>query len=464
MSHPIEKKPESGEVPIKFFLTPEMMPDAETLAQLQTLAATPGLVHHVSVLPDIHRKHRNLSPTGTVVATQDVIVPRAVDTGICCGLRMIRSEIEVRELTTTVLDELFAELKRTIPVFEHESDILTKQELAELLVQGGAWSQKRYSLSDEEMNCIEDRGTLAADTDEVEMILACLPKQALKKGRRCYGTLGDGNHFLELQEIVEVLDAEKASRLGLARGQALFMLHTGSRSLGSKTMKGYLESWEEDSSFMQAMTRGTPVWSMPVATDIAREYLRAIAAASHFGFANRIAITEKLRAAVRTVLHDQTLALPLLYDCAHVSIKQEDWQGKKLWIHRHGASRALPASQLQQHPLFRHTGQPLPIPGSMGHASYVGVASEGAVATFYSVNHGAGRVLDKPEAMAAFTEQLVTAELESKNIRLYRYGEGNLAEQAPGSFKEVSQVVAAMVALGLAQPVVRLRPVAVLKG
>jgi len=464
MSHPIEKKPESGEVPVKFFLTPEMMPDAETLAQLQALAATPGLVHHVSVLPDIHRKHRNLSPTGTVVATQDVIVPRAVDTGICCGMRMIRSEIEVRELTPAVLDELFAELQRTIPVFEHDPDILTKEELAELLVQGGAWSQKRYGLSDEEMSCIEDRGTMATESAPAEKILACLPKQALKKGRRCYGTLGDGNHFLELQEIVEVLDAEKASRLGLARGQAFFMLHTGSRSLGSKTMKGYLESWEEDSSFMQAMTRGTPIWSMPAEEEIAQEFLLAIAAASNFGFANRIALTERLRAAVRKVLCDDSLPLPLLYDCAHVSIKPEEWRGERLWVHRHGASRALPASQLQQHPLFRHTGQPLPIPGSMGHASYVGVAAEGAVETFYSVNHGAGRVLDKPEAMAAFSEQLVAAELESKNIRLYRYGEGNLAEQAPGSFKEVSQVIAAMVALGLAQPVVRLRPVAVLKG
>ncbi len=464
MAHPITKQPQSGELPIKFFLTPEMMPDAETLAQLQALAATPGLDHYVGVLPDIHRKSRNLSPTGTVVASKSVIVPRAVDTGICCGMRMIRSDIAVRELTPAVLDELFTELRRTIPVFEHDPDILTREELAELLVQGGAWSQKRYGLSEEEMSCIEDRGTMATDTAEAEKILACLPKQALKKGRRCYSTLGDGNHFLELQEIVEVLDAEKARHLGLVPGRALFMLHTGSRSVGSKTMKGYLESWEEDASFMQAMTRGTPIWSMPVETELAQEYLRAIAAASNFGFANRIALTERLRAAVRHVLRDDSLSLPLLYDCAHVSIKPEEWRGERLWVHRHGASRALPASRLGDHALFRHTGQPLPIPGSMGHASYIGVAAEGAVETFYSVNHGAGRVLDKPEAVAAFTEQLVARELETKNIRLYRYGEGNLAEQAPSSFKDVSQVVAAMAALGLAQPVVRLRPVAVLKG
>ncbi|MDZ7266759.1 MAG: RtcB family protein [candidate division KSB1 bacterium] len=464
MPRPIEKQPESGERPIRFFLTPEMLPDAETLAQLQTLAATPGLDHYVAVLPDIHRKSRNLSPTGTVVASKNVLVPRAVDTGICCGMRMIRSNLEVRALTPAVLDELFNELRRTIPVFEHDSDVLTREELADLLVQGGAWSQKRYGLSAEEMSCIEDHGTLATDTTAAEKILACLPRQALKKGRRCYGTLGDGNHFLELQEIVEVLEPETARRLGLAPGQALFMLHTGSRSVGSKTMKGYLESWEEDASFMQAMTRGTPIWSMPAEAEIAQEYLRAIAAASNFGFANRIAITERLRAAVRRVLRDESLALPLLYDCAHVSIKREQWRGEALWVHRHGASRALPASRLSDHPLFRLTGQPLPIPGSMGHASFVGVALEGAGETFYSVNHGAGRVLDKPEAVAAFTEQLVTAELQNKNIRLYRYGEGNLAEQAPASFKDVSQVVAAMTALNLARPVVRLRPVAVLKG
>lgn len=194
------------------------------------------------------------------------------------------------------------------------------------------------------------------------------------------------------------------------------------------------------------------------------KFARAISAASNFGFANRIAITERLRAAVRKTLRDESLPLPLLYDCAHVSIKLESWNGEKLWVHRHGGSRALPPSQMREHPVFSQTGQPVPVPGSMGHASYIGVAGEKTVDTFYSINHGAGRVLDKPEAVAQFTAAQVEKEMRDKNIRLYRYGADNIAEQAPSSFKDITRVIKAMAALSLARPVVRLRPVAVLKG
>jgi len=243
-------------VPIKFFLTPELMPDAETRVQLENLARISGLQHHVAVLPDIHRKSRNLSPTGTVIATKNVLAPRAIDTGICCGMRMIRTDIDVRDLTphrvarrlrqSAVLDELFSELMATIPVLEHEQDVISKTEVAEILVSGGEWSRKKFGLSDEELNCIENRATMPTDTDDAEAILASVPEKILKKARRCFGTLGDGNHFLELQEIVEVIDHDIARLLGLAEGQAMFMLHTGSRSVGSKTMKAYLEELQEN--------------------------------------------------------------------------------------------------------------------------------------------------------------------------------------------------------------------------
>jgi len=461
MPFPLETTPKNGGLPIKFFLTPEMMPDAATVSQLEELANSSGLKYHVAVLPDIHRKSRNISPTGTVVAAKNTIVPRAVDTGICCGMRMIRTDIAARDLTAPSLDTLFDELRRTIPVLEHEQDAISKDEVNDILVHGGKWSQKKFGLSDDEMNCIEDRGTMPTDTTHAETILASMPDKPLKKGRRCFGTLGDGNHFLELQEIVEVIDRGIAKLLGLNEGKALFMLHTGSRSVGSKTMKEYLENLEEQ---IFSTSNASPIWSLPVDSEEGMKFLRAMAAASNFGFANRIAITEKLRAAVRKTLRDESLQMPLLYDCAHVSIKPEQWKGEKLWVHRHGGSRALPPSRMAEHPIFSKTGQPVPIPGSMGHASYIGVADEKTVETFYSVNHGAGRVMDKPEALAHFTGAQVEKEMRDKNIRLYRYGSDNIAEQAPSSFKDISRVINAMSALSLARPVVRLRPVAVLKG
>lgn len=461
MFHPIETNHQNGAVPIKFFLTPELMPDAATVAQLEDLANAAGLAHHVAVLPDVHRKSRNLSPTGTVVAAKNRIVPRAVDTGINCGMRMVRSDIDVRALTSSVLDAIFDELRRTIPVLEHEQNALNEEEIAEILVQGGKWSQKRFGLSDEELNCIENRATMPTDTTDAAAIVASMPEKAIKKGLRTFCTIGDGNHFLELQEIIEVLDHDIAKRLGLSLGKAVFMLHTGSRTLGSRMMKLYLAELEE--KFRPAQN-GAPIWSIPADSEEGIKYARAVSAASNFGFANRIALTEKLRAAMRKTLNDDALQMPLLYDCAHVSIKLEQWNGEKLWVHRHGASSALPPSRFAGHPVFSQTGQPVPIPGSMGHHSFIGVADEKAIDTFCSVNHGAGRVMDKPDALARFTEQQVHSEMESKNIRLYRYGSDNIAEQAPSSFKDISQVIHAMSALSLARPVVRVRPVAVLKG
>lgn len=463
MHHPIEQPALNGGVPIKYFLTPEMMPDAATVAQLHGLAAAEGLSGHVAVLPDIHRKGRNISPTGTAVATANTILPRAVDTGICCGIRMLRTDIDIKEFTPRRLDTLFHELMRRVPVLMHDEDVLTTEDVLEILASGCRWSQKRYGLSDAELDHMEDRGSWKPEISEKQEFLSLMPRKAIKKGRRCYGTLGDGNHFLELQEIVEILDTQKARLLGLEKGHAFLMLHTGSRSVGSKTTKSFLKEWEGRQNGAHR-PNGSPIRGIAADSEEGIAYVQSLIAASNFGFANRTAITEQLRRALRETFVDASLEVALLYDCAHVSIKNERWRGCHVWIHRHGASRALPASCLQDHPVFSQTGQPVPIPGSMGHDSFVGVAGEQVEESFYSVNHGAGRVMDKPEAAAKFSEEQIEREMSARKIRLYRYGSDNIAEQAPSSFKDISAVIEAMQALSLATPVVRLRPVAVLKG
>ena len=452
-----------GGAPIRMFLGGGALPDAETMAQLEHLSAARGVAHHVAVLPDIHRKGENPSPTGTCLATRDTLVPRAVDTGICCGMRVVSTGLEARVFTPAVLDALFGELMATIPVVEHAADVLSDQDVRDILVRGGAWSRERYGLDDDEMSRIEDGGTMPTDTDDPDLIMATIPEKPLRKGkgRRGYGTIGAGNHFLELQEITEVLDEDLARQLGLRLGETVFMLHTGSRGVGSKTMKEHFQQLE---ARWRDPATPSPIWTVPADSEDGRRFARAVSAVSNFGFANRIAITEQLRAAARRTLHDATLRLPLLVDCAHVSIKAERWNGEPLWVHRNGGSRALPPSALAGHPRFASTGQPIPIPGSMGDASYIGVAAEGAVDTYHSVNHGAGRVLDKPQASERFSSADVQREMHEKGIRLYRYGAGDIAEQAPGSFKDISQVVQAMRAHTLAQLVVRMKPLATLKG
>ena len=376
-------------------------------------------------------------------------------------MRVVCTGIEARALPPSVLDALFAELMGTIPVIEHERDVLSEKDVRDILVHGGDWSRRRFGLSELELARIEEGGTMPTDTRDPDAIVAAIPPKPRRLGRRCFGTLGGGNHFLELQEIVELIEPTLAGQLGLARGEVVVMLHTGSRSLGSKTMKTLLAELEPRWSEADG---AQPLWSLPADSEDGRRFARAASAASNFGFANRIAITEALRGAFRRTFADASLELPLLVDCAHVSIKAEEWNGEPLWVHRHGGSCALPPSRLGAHPVFSQTGQPVPIPGSMGDASYIGVAAEGTRDTFYSVNHGAGRVMDKPEALARFTQADVEREMREKSIRLYRYGEGNIAEQAPSSFKDISRVVQAMATLGLARPVVRMRPIATLKG
>jgi tRNA-splicing ligase RtcB len=464
MSEPIEVAPHNGGVPIRLFLTPDLVPDAPTLTQLEQLASAPDLGHYVAVLPDVHRKGRNCSPTGTVVVSRNAIVPRAMDMGINCGMRMLASDIDVRGLGPATLDALFGRLMQTVPGHQHDREVVSKADAQDIFVRGGAWSRERFGLDQAELDRIEDGGTTPTETNDADAILASIPDKVIKKGKRRFCTLGRGNHFLELQEVVEVLDRDAAGLLGLAMGKGVFMLHTCGRGVGSKLMKTYLPQLEERFRPRAHMNGASPFWSVPADSEEGARFAAAVSAVSNFGFANRIAITEEIRTAVRRVLRDQSLSLPLLYDCSHVSIKREQWNGERLWIHRHGASRALPPSRLADHPVFSKTGQPVPIPGSMGHDSYIAVADEHAAAAFYSVNHGAGRVLDKPDAAARYTEDHVLREMHHKNIRLYRHGLDNIVEQAPGSFKDVSQVGRAVKALRLAQPVVRLRPVAVLKG
>lgn len=462
MSSPVEILPKNGGVPLKYFLTEGMLPDRQTVTQLEHLAHAPGLNHHIAVLPDVHRKSRNFTPTGTVVVSKDFVIPRAVDKGINCGMRMITTDIDVRDMTSSVLDNLFNTFMKTIPVDRHDHDILTKKDVEGILVNGGKWSKEAFDLTDEELDCIENRATMPTDSTNADAILSTISEKTIKKGQRRFCTLGGGNHFLELQEIVEVFEPSIAKLLGLTKGKVFFMLHTGSRSLGSKTMKAFFQEFEQKIS--NENQNGFPIWSLKASSDDGVRFTRAVSAASNFGFANRIAITEELRKAVRITLNDWSLQMPLLYDCAHVSIQKEQWSGEELWVHRHGASRALPPSQFSEESVFSKTGQPVPIPGSMAHDSFVGVADEKAYEAFYSVNHGAGRVLDKPEAQAAFSEEQVQQELASKKIRLYQYGTDNIAEQAPRSFKDISEVMRAVSTFSLAKPVVRLRPVAVLKG
>jgi tRNA-splicing ligase RtcB (3'-phosphate/5'-hydroxy nucleic acid ligase) len=458
--HPVELPVAAGSIPIRCFTGADLMPDLPASQQLEHLAAVPGLDAYVAVLPDVHFKARNPSPTGTVVVSRNVIVPRAVDPGINCGMRIVSSDIPAREFSSALLDDLFGRLRDAIPLQPHERPILTIDECERTLVYGLPEARDALQLTPNDVARVENRGRMMPELDPAA-IRSVISEEAIRKGSGWLGTLGAGNHFLELQEVVEVLDAHAARRLGLENGAAVFMLHSDSRKLGKAILKPLREQSE-------ALFRGDysshGLWTLPSASGFASTFISALAAATHSGFANRAALTWILRRITREVFADRSLTLPLVFDCGHETIQREWHNGHWVWVHRHGASNAVPADGFAGDPVLGEVGQPVPIPGNMGSESYIAVTRPGVAATFNSVAHGAGRVMEKKKAATCFDPRQVENELHTNGIRLYRYGTDNIAGQAPASFKSVRRVVQAMTDFDLIKPVVRLQPIAVLKG
>ncbi len=478
-------------VPVHLFVNPRLMPGQDALRELDELARVAGISHPIVAMPDVHYKGRNPAPTGVVLASRDRLIPLAIDKGLNCGMRMIRSDLPASACTDQMLDALYADLQRRIPIQPHKQAVLKKKQVTRALTEGARWALEHFELPETELDGIERRGSMFDGRDvDPELVLDTLPDLAIKKARRAIGTLGAGNHFLEAQEIVEILDEDKARRLGLVKGNVLFMMHTGSGAVGGLTMRYYsthgrIENLGERAAFdltklrwhlrrarsledLQMIRRymwaHREFFGIPADSRQGQRFITAVYAASNFGYVNRMAITEAVRSAVRATFADPKLAMPLLFDCSHVAIQEEVHGGESLWMHRHGANVALPPSRCAQHPVFRHTGQPIPVPGSMGDDAYIAVGVEGNARTYHSANHGAGRVLDKPQAMAQWSEASVEAEMAARRIRLYRGGTMNIGEQAPGSFKPIGEVIDVMQNLEIAQPVVRVRPLASMKG
>jgi tRNA-splicing ligase RtcB len=442
-------------VPIRLFSAPGLAPEATAAQQLRRLAQLRGLCRYVAVLPDVHHKPRNPTPTGTVAVTRDTIVPRAIDGGINCGLRLLAASVPAAELSPAIIDELYGRLLQRIPLKRHETPLVGEPDAMAFLTEGLGRLVEALDLPAEELSATECGGRALPHLDPAE-IAEVVSARALRKGLGTLGTVGAGNHFLELQEIAQIIDAEAARRLGLERGGATFMVHSDSRGLGKRILKPLLE----EALGPDADPAEPELWTIEAGSTMGRRLLAGLAAATHAGFANRAAVSHILRRVLREVLADRAVQLRLVVDCGHESIHLEDHDGERLWVHRHGASHALPPPPQEPDAI----GQAVPVAGCMGSDSYLCVAAPAVRDSFCSVAHGAGRVMEKARAAEVFGEEQVEREVAAAGVRLYRYHADDIGGQAPASFKDVCAVVAAMSSWGLVRPVARLRPVAVLKG
>jgi len=438
-----------------------------SLIQLANVATLPGIERSSLAMPDIHFGYG--FPVGGVAAfdlAEGVVSPGGIGYDINCGVRLIRTNLSVEEVRPR-LTELIERLYREVPsgVGSHGGYALRPGELDEVLQNGAAWAVGKGYGRPDDLPVQEEEGRLAgARPEEVS-------ETARKRGARQLGTLGSGNHFLEVQSVDEVFAPEFARVMGLNPGGVTVMLHTGSRGLGHQVATDFIGTMDRRLRDEGVELVDRQLSCAPIASEPGQRYLAAMAAAANFAWANRQAITHSVRKAFSAVFGrpDTELDLSVIYDIAHNMAKVEEHATergpKKLLVHRKGATRSFPAGRDEVPVPYRPYGQPVLIPGDMGTASYVlsGLPSS-MERSFGSSCHGAGRRLSRHAAVRAFRYEEVTRKLAERGIVVRSTSREGVTEEAPGAYKDVEEVVRVAEGAELTQRVARLVPMGVVKG
>ena len=421
----------------------------DSLAQVANVACLPGIVGYSLAMPDIHQGYG--FPIGGVAAFdvhEGVISPGGVGYDISCGVRLLSTNIPAEDFRP-LADKILAALFHAVPCgVGSTKDALTIKELDKVLVDGAVRVVRSGRGTDEDLRRTEEKGRLqGADP-------SALSERAKKRGQNQLGTLGSGNHFIEVQEVGELFLPERARSMGLQEGTVAIMIHCGSRGLGHQVCDDYLKVMARAMAKYKISVPDRQLCCAPVSSPEGGRYLGAMRAAANFATANRQVITDSVRAVFAKFFPGE--ALRMVYDISHnlAHVETHLWEGKKreVCVHRKGATRAF-------------DGIPVLIPGSMGTASYVLEGTKKAEEeTFASACHGAGRVLGRKEATRRTKGRNIAGELSDKGIAVMAENLRTLGEEAPEAYKDVSAVVEVVQGAGLARKVAKLIPVAVMKG
>ncbi len=440
----------------------------QTPQQVANVATLPGIVTASLAMPDIHWGYG--FPVGGVAAmdaADGVISPGGIGFDINCGVRLIRSDLRMQDAAPkleSLADALFA----LVPagVGSRGSIHLTPDDQKAVCRKGARWTVEHGFGWPEDLAVMEEGGALdAADFGEVS-------DRARERGRSQLGTLGSGNHFLEVQTVAEIFDEPAANSLGLFKDQVTVMIHSGSRGFGYQICDDFLDVCGKAQHRHGIELPDRQLACAPLRSEEGQRYLRAMAAGANFAWANRQAMTHWTRDAFEQVFHTSArlLGLRLVYDHCHNIAKMEDHlvDGKlrRVCVHRKGATRAFPPGHPDIPAPYREIGQPVLIPGDMGRASYVLVGAPGSMEkTFGTTCHGAGRRMSRTAAMKAARGRDLIEELKMKHGLIIRSKERTtIAEEMPDAYKDVSEVVDVVAGAGLSRKVARLKPVAVIKG
>ncbi|MEM4325785.1 MAG: RtcB family protein [Candidatus Pacearchaeota archaeon] len=429
--------------------------------QLSNIAKLPGIINFSLAMPDVHSGYG--FPVGGVAAfdvKNGIISPGGVGYDINCGVRLLVSTIYKSEFLKK-REAVTNQLKKEIPsgVGIGGKMKFNEKEINEILRYGVKYFVERGIGEKEDMENCEDAGCLVgANPDRIS-------QRAKARGKDQLGTIGAGNHFLEIQEVVEIYDEKIAEAFGLRPGKICVLIHSGSRGLGHQTCSDYLKKCEEEYGISHLPDRELAY--APINSKIGQEYLEAMRAAANFAFCNRHIIAHLVRDSFKKYFPKEELHL--IYDVAHNIVKFEEFfiNNKKvvLCVHRKGATRSFGPGRDELPKKYKKIGQPILIPGSMGTFSYVLVGTEKArEISFASTAHGAGRMLSRTEAKKRFSINSIKEELKKRDIYIGAGSTYGVIEEAPSAYKDVDEVVKVSHELGIGNMVAKLKPLSVIKG
>ncbi|MFP4225604.1 MAG: RtcB family protein [Desulfobacterales bacterium] len=439
----------------------------ETFRQLVNVAQLPGILNAALAMPDIHWGYG--FPIGGVAGfdvEEGIISPGGVGYDINCGVRLAATHITHEEIKPH-LETLISALYQNIPtgVGATGQVKLSNTELKKVLKQGGQWAVSQGFGEAADIERTEDQGCMPdADADAVT-------QKALERGRKQLGTLGSGNHFLEIGVVEEIHDPAAAEVFGLAEGLVTVLLHTGSRGFGHQTCDDFLATMTKNRTIDGMELPDRQLACARIQSAAGQRYYRAMACAANFAWANRQILIHNTRETFEQILGigPRQLGMRQVYDICHNIAKFEqhtvDGQSRRICVHRKGATRAFPPGHPDLCEEYRKTGQPILIPGDMGTASYVLTGTPNAMEeTFGSTCHGAGRVMSRKAAKKSARGRSLDKELAEKGVITRWTGKSTLAEEMPEAYKNVTEVVDVVAGSGISKIVAKLRPVAVIKG
>ena len=461
-------------VPVILHMSEELLPNEKTLKQLENTASQKYVFHHIAALSDVHDKRGRKNPTGTVVASENYLLPQINDTAPNCGMRFLKTNLTDDDLTPENIDKLFNALIKPIPTKSYIGTPVPYSLVVDICRRGLKPVTEYFGTrtKNEIENTFKNGNFFDQEISE-ENITDAIPELFLWIGKYRLGILGAaGNHFLDLMKITEIKNSEIAEKFGIREGQYIFMMHTGSGLLGQYASYLYTPKIKEHLSQRIVLRLGKLFWKSKkkdIYKKLAKKirdyrdkdeffaydaespegkmFLTAHQAAGNQGFANRSILTHNLDRTIEKVL-GKNPELDLLYDAPHIFINRENHFGRDVWIHRNGAVRAV-------------AGEPIFIPSSMSTPMYLGVGTDENESAFFSAGHGTGR-RKNPESDKAVSKEELFEKMESRKVKLFNAKSSGVVFQDASYYKDIEEVIAGMEENKIVKPVAKLEPVAVL--